>query len=168
MPKPNHIKIVIFRKHFSCSLRSIYGLICFFFGILIYFTFLLSFWQKKKKVFWKLFFSIFLQFLMHFLIPSGANFITNIKYGVWGSKEKIKYNISWPLEMSARCNFPKLVEISKNLKTFVVCLKFQCPKRGQVIPKLINLSSLNVEFYNLDEIIKICVSEKFSLLPISL
>ena len=47
MPKPNYIKIVIFRKHFSRSLRNIYGLVCFSFGILIYFTFLLSFWPKK-------------------------------------------------------------------------------------------------------------------------
>ena len=45
MQKPNH-EIVIFRKHFSHSLRNIYSLFCFSFGILIYFTFLLSFWQK--------------------------------------------------------------------------------------------------------------------------
>ena len=30
MPKSNHIKIVIFRKHFSLSLRKIYGLMFLF------------------------------------------------------------------------------------------------------------------------------------------
>ena len=43
MPKLNHIKIVIFKKHFSYSLRNMYGLIFFSFGILIYFNFFLSF-----------------------------------------------------------------------------------------------------------------------------
>ena len=32
-----------------------------------------------KEMFWKLFFSIFLQFLIHVLIPSGTKFITNIE-----------------------------------------------------------------------------------------
>ena len=53
----------------------------------------------------------------------------------------------WSSEMSAKGNFLKLVEISKNPKTCVVCLEFQCPKRSQIIPKLISLASLNVEFY---------------------
>ena len=63
-----------------------------------------------------------------------------------GGKE-IQDNICWSSEMSARGNFPKMVEISKNMKTCVVCLEFQSPKRSQVIPKLTILALLNVEFY---------------------
>ena len=97
-----------------------------------------------SNFFRKLFFSIFLQFLMHFLIPSGTNFITNMESV---SKKKIQDIICQSWEMSARGNYPILVEISKNLKNCVVCLKFQCPKYSQIISKLINLASLNVEFY---------------------
>ena len=43
MAKANHIKIFIFRKHFSRSLINIYDLICSCLGISIFFTFLLSF-----------------------------------------------------------------------------------------------------------------------------
>ena len=60
---------------------------------------------------------------------------------------KNQYKICWSSEMSAKDNFPKLVEVSKKLKKCVVCLEFQCPKRGQIIPKLLNLALLNVEFY---------------------
>ena len=77
--KPNHINIVIFRKHFSHSLRNIYDLISLSFGILIHFTYLLSFGHNKVS---SKSFSIFLKFLMHFLILSGTNFIININYGV--------------------------------------------------------------------------------------
>ena len=80
MPKANHIKIVTFRNHFSRSLINIYGLICSSRTYPFYFFAQFS----VKKVFQKLYLSIFLQFLIHFLIPSGTNFITNIKYGVWG------------------------------------------------------------------------------------
>ena len=77
---------------------------------LFYFFAQLNFWQKK--VFQKLFFSIFLQFRIHFLIPSDTNFIINIKYGVW-KWEKNQDNICWSLVISAWGNFPKLVEISE-------------------------------------------------------
>ena len=64
------------------------------------------------------------------------------------NEKKIQNNICWSSEMSVRDNFQKLVvEISKNLKNCIICLKFQCPKRGQIILKLINLALLNVEFY---------------------
>ena len=49
MLKLNHIEIITFWKHFSRTLRNIYGLICFCFGIFIFFTFLLSFWPKKSS-----------------------------------------------------------------------------------------------------------------------
>ena len=49
--------------------------------------------------------------------------------------------------MSAKSNYPILVEISKNFKTCVLCLDFQCSKYSQIIPKLINLASLKAEFY---------------------
>ena len=49
--------------------------------------------------------------------------------------------------MSARDSFPKLIEISKNLKNCVTSLEFQHPKRSQIFLKSINLASLNVEFY---------------------
>ena len=62
--------------------------------------------------------------------------------------KKNQDNICWSSEMSARDNFPKMIETSKNLKNCIVCLEFQCPKRRQTIPKLISLALLNVEFYN--------------------
>ena len=57
------------------------------------------------------------------------------------------YNFLCPLEMSARGNLSKLIEISKKQKIALFVIKFQCPKCSQIIPKLINLASLNVEFY---------------------
>ena len=93
---------------------------------LFYFFAQLNFWQKK--VFQKLFFSVFLQFRIHFLIPSDTNFIINI---------------CWSLVISAWGNFPKLVEISKKKRS----LEFHCPKHGQIILKLNNLASWNIEFY---------------------
>ena len=63
------------------------------------------------------------------------------------SEKKIQDNICWSSEMPAKGNFTKMVEITKNLKNWVVCLEFQCPKRIQIIPKLISLALLNVEFY---------------------
>ena len=137
------------QNHQNCYIQKVFqsqfkkhGLICFYFGILIYFTFFLSFWQKK--VFRKLFFSIFLQFLMQFLIPSGTNFIINMESVI---EKKIQDIICQSSEMSARGNYPILVEIRKNFKNCVVCLEFQCPKYSQIILKLINLASLNLEFY---------------------
>ena len=67
MPKLNHIKIVIFKKHFSLSLRNMYGLICLFYFFCSDFS--------QKKVSQKLFFGIFLRFLMAFLILSGENLL---------------------------------------------------------------------------------------------
>ena len=74
MAKMNHIKTATFRKNFSHSLL---------FRHFDLFYFLSQFSAKKKC-------SIFLQFLMHLLIPSGTNFLTNIKYGVWGWEKKNK------------------------------------------------------------------------------
>ena len=62
-------------------------------------------------------------------------------------EKKIQDNICWSSEMKGRDNFPKMVEISKNLKNCIACREFQCPKLRQVIPKLISLALLNVEFY---------------------
>ena len=103
-------------------------------------TFLFGFWQKKcSKIF----------AISNVLFgPSCTSFITNIKHGIWGWK-KVQGNICWSSEMSTRGNFSKLFEISKNLKNCVICLKFQCPRCGQMILKLINLASLNVEFHKL-------------------
>ena len=47
MPKSNHIKIVIFRKHFSLSLRKIYGLM-FLFWYFDLFYFFAQFLQKTN------------------------------------------------------------------------------------------------------------------------
>ena len=58
MPKQNHIKIFIFRKHFSNRLKDVCGLICFSLCILIYFTFFVLF--LAKKLFQKFFFSIYI------------------------------------------------------------------------------------------------------------
>ena len=67
---------------------------------------------------------------------------------IWSLRvKKIQDNICWSSEMSARDNFPKMVEISKNLKNCIACHEFQCPKLSQIIPKLISLALLNVEFY---------------------
>ena len=52
-----------------------------------YFTFFLDLWQKKKCSINSFLAYIFLRFMIHFLISSGTNFITNIKYGVWGWKK---------------------------------------------------------------------------------
>ena len=75
------------------------------------FYFFAQFLAKKSglKI---LFFSIFLQFLMHFLVPSGTKFITNMD---WEGEKKIQCNICWSSEMSARDNFPILFETNKNL-----------------------------------------------------
>ena len=48
MPKLNHIKIVIFKKHFSLSLRNMYGLICFSHDIFDLFYFFAQIFRKKK------------------------------------------------------------------------------------------------------------------------
>ena len=72
MAKMNHIKIATFRKNFCHSLLLRHFDLFYFF----------SQFSAKKKC------SIFLQFLMHLLIPSGTNFLTNIKYGVWGWEKK--------------------------------------------------------------------------------
>ena len=77
--KPNHIRIVIFRKHFSLSLRNIYDLMFLFWHFDVFYFFI-QFSAKKSAL--KTIFSIFLQFLMHSLIPPDINFITNIKYTV--------------------------------------------------------------------------------------
>ena len=77
MPKMNYMKIVIFRKHFSRSLISIYGLIRSFLGIFIYFSFLLS---VPKTLF-----SIF---LVHFLTPSGTNLLPKQNMGSVDQKKK--------------------------------------------------------------------------------
>ena len=62
------------------------------------------------------------QFLRHFLIPSGTNFSTNIKYTVWGWT-KIQNNICWSSEMWVKDNFLKIVEISKKFET-LFCLSW--------------------------------------------
>ena len=63
------------------------------------------------------------------------------QHKIWSLRmKKIKDNICWSSEMSARDNFPKMVEVSKNLKHCISCCEFQCPK-------LISLALLNVEFY---------------------
>ena len=103
-------------------------------------TFLFGFWQKKCSKIFAISNALF--------GPSCTNFITNIKHGIWGWK-KVQGNICWSSEMSTRGTFSKLFEISKNLKNCVMCLKFQCPRCGQMILKLINLASLNVEFHKL-------------------
>ena len=96
-----------------------------------------------KKASWKLFFNIFLQFLEHFLVSSDKLYY---QHKIWSLRmKKIQNNICWSSEMSARGKFPKLVEISKNLKNHIICPKFQCPKCCLIIPKLINLALLNVE-----------------------
>ena len=82
MPKTNYMKIVIFRKHFSRSLISIYGLICSFWGILIYFSFLLSVPET--------FFSIF---LVHFLTPSGTNLLPKQNMGSVDQKKKTRQHL---------------------------------------------------------------------------
>ena len=80
MPKLNHIKIVIFKKHFSLSLRNMYGLICFSHDILIYFTFLLRFFAKKsvpKTLFWHIF-----TISDGLFNPIWRKFIASINHGV--------------------------------------------------------------------------------------
>ena len=82
---------------------------------------------------------------MHFLKPSGKNFITNMKYGVWGwKKSKITFAGLWKCQQKTISqNWLKLAKF----KNCVICMKFQCLKRNQMIPKLINFASLNVECY---------------------
>ena len=82
MPKTNYMKIVIFRKHFSRSLISIYGLIRSFLGIFIYFSFLLS---VPKTLF-----SIF---LVHFLTPSGTNLLPKQNMGSVDQKKKTRQHL---------------------------------------------------------------------------
>ena len=79
--------------------------------------FFCSVYGKKKCLENSFLAFIFLQFFMQKL------YFTNIKFGVWGWK-KIQDNICWSLEMSARDNFPKMVEISKNLKNCIACREF--------------------------------------------
>ena len=118
-----------------------YGLICFSFDVLIYFTVLLSFQQKKCTE--NSFLAYFCNFWCTFY-PIWHKLYYQHK--IWSlSMKKIQDNICWSLEMSARGHFPKLVEISNNLKNCIICLKFQCPARVQIIPKLISLASLYVE-----------------------
>ena len=76
MPKSKNMKTVMFRKHFSHSLENM----VWYVSLLVFWSILLfcSVFGKEK---WSenSFFSIFLQFLMHFLVPSGTNFITNME-----------------------------------------------------------------------------------------
>ena len=130
----------IFRNDFSHSLKNIYGLICLSLCILMHFTFLLSLWHMLSLayIFFLTFDAIF-DSIWHKLY---------YQHKIWSSKvKKIQDNILWSLEMSARGNFPKMVEITKNLKNCVVCVESQCPKCSQIVLKLINLAILTVEFY---------------------
>ena len=49
MLKPNHIKIVIFRKHFSLSLRKIYDLMFLFWHFDVFYFFI-QFSAKKSAL----------------------------------------------------------------------------------------------------------------------
>ena len=103
----------------------------------------------KKKV-QRLFFSIVLQFLLHVLIPSGTNFITNMKCGVWGWEKKPRQHL--------------LVFGNVSRMQFLAIFEFQCSNHGHSIPKLINLASLNVEFHKFGWNIQNCIFQKFSSL----
>ena len=106
----------------------------------------------KKKCF-KNFFSIIQQFLMHFLIPSSTNFITNKKY-VWrGAKNQ--GNICWFLKIPARGNFLKLVEISKK-KIVLFFSNFRAPNAVRSSRIWSVLLHWMQNFMNLHKIIKIC------------
>ena len=100
------------------------------------------FWERKCPENSSL--AYFCNFCCTFWSPPTQTLFTNIKYVVWWLK-KIQENIRLSSKMSG--NFLKLIEISKNFKNCVASLEVQYSKRGQIIPKLINLASLKVDFY---------------------
>ena len=130
----------MFLKHFSCSLRNIYGLICFSFDIFSFFPLPLSFGKE----------SVLKTLLQHIFAISDAVFdplqhklyLPTLNLMI---KKKSKKTSVCPPKLSG--NFLKLIEISKKYKNCVISLEFQCSKRGQITPKLINLASLRVDFY---------------------
>ena len=95
-------------------------------------------------MFWKLFSSIFLQFLTHYLIPSSTNFITN-RESVSGKNARYYLLVFWNVRKRQLAN---IGWNQQNFKNCVVLLKFYYPKYSQFISKLISLASLNVEFYH--------------------
>ena len=145
MPKPNHIKMFLFRKHFSHSFKKHIWFNMFLFMHFDLFYFLYSVCGKKCSE------NSFLAYIVFAISNALFDSIWHKRYyqhKIWSPKvKKIQDNIFWSLEMSARGNFPKMVEITKNLKNCVVCVESQCPKCSQIVLKLINLAILTVEFY---------------------
>ena len=67
---------------------------------------------------------IFLQFLMHFFIPSGTNLVNNIKYGESEGEKKSKTTSVALQECQQEVMSQEMIEISKNLKNYIVCFSF--------------------------------------------
>ena len=162
MPKCRNIKIVIFRKHFSHSLKTWFNMFLFWHFDL--FHFFVQFFAKE--MFWKLFFSIFLQFLIHVLIPSGTKFITNIE--TVSEKKKSK-----TLSVSLRkCQQEAITQYwlksTSILKIVLFVLNFSAPNTVRPSQNWSILLHWMWNFVNLDKIIKIYVFKNFLLLSISL
>ena len=142
----------MFRKHISQSLINIYHLICSCLSILIYFTFFAVFGKKSVP---KTLFQHIFAFSDALFDPIWHKLFDNNKMWSLWMRKKTKQHMLLFGNVSKR-KFPKIGRNQQNLKKLHHFSKFQDPKRGKIIPKLINLASLNVSFFiTLDEIIKV-------------